>query len=312
MERRGCLTVGGQDSNRCPSRLETSSAAADGASQSRSDSLPPAPPSAAAPGKHSGKSPPLECQCTSMKAQKSNHSKHGAPVANQLWVDGLLCAYEFIPGPKNNVKVGGKLDRRGGFFEGSLDAELTLKSSEHALLPESAMHQPTSKPPDDDKIVQHSPHSSFFGQEPDKENVHSELNTNLPPPVGPTLEGSHWKPIGWARLGELVQSVQIDAQWGSSEQLYVSDEYGVTAADLAAPYWEPKAGPTWWCNVLAGHPYVESWLANSQKWLHPAVSEALRDESKLISERMKHLYYEVCMTYFGKFYLFARLEISTL
>ncbi|KAM1373725.1 hypothetical protein ACFX2I_024390 [Malus domestica] len=62
--------------------------------------------------------------------------------------------------------------------------------------------------------------------------------------------------------------------------------------NVAAPYWERPVGPTWWCHVDAGHPYINSWLSTAQ-WLHPAVSIALRDDGKLISERMKHLLYEV-------------------
>ncbi|KAL0305539.1 UNVERIFIED_CONTAM: hypothetical protein Sradi_5971200 [Sesamum radiatum] len=38
--------------------------------------------------------------------------------------------------------------------------------------------------------------------------------------------------------------------------------------------------------------YREAWL-NAAQWLHPAIRTALRDESKLISDRMKHLLYEV-------------------
>jgi hypothetical protein len=47
--------------------------------------------------------------------------------------------------------------------------------------------------------------------------------------------------------------------------------------------------------VDARHPNILSWLANSQ-WLHPAISGALRDETRLISDRMKHLLYEVAAT----------------
>ncbi|KDO78083.1 hypothetical protein CISIN_1g0086011mg, partial [Citrus sinensis] len=72
----------------------------------------------------------------------------------------------------------------------------------------------------------------------------------------------------------------------------IDDEDDITVADLAAPYWERPAGPVWWCHMLAGHPSVEAWLSGAQ-WLHPAVSLALRDESRLISERMKYLLYEV-------------------
>jgi hypothetical protein len=71
-----------------------------------------------------------------------------------------------------------------------------------------------------------------------------------------------------------------------------SDDDTVAVADQAAPYWQLPAGPVWWCHVLASHPNVAKWLSYAQ-WLHPAISSGLRDESRLISERMKHLFYEV-------------------
>ncbi|KAM5577852.1 hypothetical protein ABKV19_008271 [Rosa sericea] len=94
-------------------------------------------------------------------------------------------------------------------------------------------------------------------------------------------EGGLWVPIGWARISEIVQTVQADAQqFGIDDE----DDY-FTVADLAAR-------PVWWCHVLAGHPSVDAWLRNAH-WLHPAVSLALTDENLLISDRMKHLLYEV-------------------
>ena len=76
----------------------------------------------------------------------------------------------------------------------------------------------------------------------------------------------------------------------------MDDEADLTVADLAAPYWEHPAGPIWWFHVCAGHPSIQAWLSNAQ-WLHPAVSLALKDESRLISERMKRLLYEVDFLY---------------
>ncbi|KAK6124110.1 hypothetical protein DH2020_042136 [Rehmannia glutinosa] len=105
-------------------------------------------------------------------------------------------------------------------------------------------------------------------------------------------EGSCWVPIGWARISELVQTVQVDEEWSTQHLEFMDDEDDLTVADLAAPYWERPAGPTWWCHLSAGHPTVEAWL-NAAQWLHPAIRTALRDESKLISDRMKHLLYEV-------------------
>ncbi|GMY05798.1 hypothetical protein FCV25MIE_01037 [Fagus crenata] len=105
-------------------------------------------------------------------------------------------------------------------------------------------------------------------------------------------DGSHWVPISWARISELVQILQMDANLTLHQFESMDDEADLTIADLAAPYWEHPAGPIWWCHVYAGHPSIQAWLSNAQ-WLHPVVSLALKDESRLISERMKHLLYEV-------------------
>ncbi|KAL0328321.1 UNVERIFIED_CONTAM: hypothetical protein Scaly_2264700 [Sesamum calycinum] len=81
-------------------------------------------------------------------------------------------------------------------------------------------------------------------------------------------ERNYWMPIGWERISELILTVQVDADW-ASQPIEIADEDDITVADVAAPYWERPVGP------LGG------------------AIIALRDESKLISERMKHLLYEV-------------------
>ncbi|KAE8655590.1 serine-rich adhesin for platelets-like [Hibiscus syriacus] len=124
-----------------------------------------------------------------------------------------------------------------------------------------------------------------------------EYNTGRSPRSDPyhateRFDGSFWVPIGWERISGLVKNVQVNGVWDSQLFEWMDIEEGLTVADLAAPYWERPAGPIWWCHLSAGHSTVEAFLNNAQ-WLHPAVSLALRDESKLISERMKHLLYEV-------------------
>ena len=47
-------------------------------------------------------------------------------------------------------------------------------------------------------------------------------------------------------------------------------------------------------------PFINAWLFNSL-WLYPAIIVALRDENRLISERMKHLFYEVPVIVVGGF-----------
>ncbi|XP_065852257.1 uncharacterized protein [Euphorbia lathyris] len=101
-----------------------------------------------------------------------------------------------------------------------------------------------------------------------------------------------WIPIGWARISELVQMVQADSEYASQSIDFPDNEEDMTVADVAAPYLKRPTGPSWWCHVAAGHPCVNTWLSNAQ-WLHPAISIALRDESRLISDKMRHLLYEV-------------------
>ncbi|KAK4344610.1 hypothetical protein RND71_034786 [Anisodus tanguticus] len=129
--------------------------------------------------------------------------------------------------------------------------------------------------------------SNFSPKEADKDHIIEPYCTTVRSP------GNYWIPIGWARISELLQTVHIDSGWASQPVDFTDEEDDdVTVADVAAPYWQRAVGPTWWCHVAAGHPSVNAWLNNAQ-WLHPAISIALRDESKLISERMKHLLYEV-------------------
>ncbi|XP_071713428.1 uncharacterized protein [Rutidosis leptorrhynchoides] len=104
--------------------------------------------------------------------------------------------------------------------------------------------------------------------------------------------GIYWIPIGWTRINQLTDTVSVDGCWETQHTEFDIDDNELTVADIAVPYRERPVGPTWWCHVDVGHTSVNSWLCNS-KWLHPAISIALRDESKLISERMKHLLYEV-------------------
>ena len=240
-----------------------------------------------------------------------NPSEYSNPNPNseqQLWVDGLLCAYEFVPGPKKHIKLTGKLDsHEPGLFKGSFDAEVAVKSTDVGTIEDIISQRkipPSSSTPElGPKSRSNLLLQELSSQKPgktsneDQHRSHQEQEQQEVVEKRKTRSSHHWVPIGWNRLEELVGSVQIDADWLWADDAAVSSENSeyefLSVADVAIPYWEPKSGPTWWCNVLAGHPRVEAWLSHSHKWLHPAVSSALKDESKLISERMKHLFYEV-------------------
>lgn len=76
-----------------------------------------------------------------------------------------------------------------------------------------------------------------------------------------------------------------------------NDDIDLSAADLAHPYCQIRAGPTFSCNVDTRHPKIKQFFL-SALWLHPAVSVALRDDKRLISDRMKHLLYEILLPSF--------------
>ncbi|XAR59305.1 hypothetical protein NMG60_11015088 [Bertholletia excelsa] len=214
---------------------------------------------------------------------KSQHIKEAMP-ANELWTDGLICAFEYVRihrkpmRPRSYSKinfasknVGEKIKKQvplPGVAEGSSPRNSWNSLAESTSLVEFG-----------------DPHIASL--EDDIERQASQLDNlhNVE-----RLAESHWVPIGWPRISELVQMVQAD--WTLHQFDIMDDEDDLTVADLAAPYWQRPGGPTWWCHVAAGHPSIDAWLRNAQ-WIHPAISIALRDESRLISDRMKHLLYEV-------------------
>ncbi|KAK1425368.1 hypothetical protein QVD17_20719 [Tagetes erecta] len=181
-----------------------------------------------------------------------NHYKEGM-LGSELWTDGLLCAFEYVKGQRRSVSS-----------KSNIKHHLIRQANSHNIKKEEG------------------------GYSSDPTNLTESRSDNT---IG-KLDASHWIPIGWARISELIESVKIHADWTSQQFDFVDDDNDLTIADLAAPYWERAAGPVWWCHVAAGHSHISSWL-NNASWLHPAISIALRDESRLISERMKHLLYEV-------------------
>jgi hypothetical protein len=200
-----------------------------------------------------------------------NYSNKDDMPRNVLWTDGLICAFEFIWGHKNPISSRMMHMPANGHAESSsprLDGNKLLESS-----PLNDLRSNEISSFDDNKYSQIIQSSQFHGIE-----RHDG--------------GSHWVPIGWTRISELVQNLQMDADLTLRQFESMDDEADLTVADLAAPYWEHPAGPIWWCHVYPGHPSIQAWLSSAQ-WLHPAVSLALKDESRLISERMKHLLYEV-------------------
>lgn len=215
---------------------------------------------------------------------RSHHNRDVMP-GSELWTNGLICAFEFVRGhrksvrPKSHSKI---------LSSPQVDAENLKKQ----IPANGGTEHPVQR-----KIIKNVAESASFAEfgspgahlDKNADSLNSQLDSY---DTVQKIEGSHWVPIGWTRISELVQTVQVDAGWSTQQFELIDDEDDLTVADLAAPYWERQAGPVWWCHIAAGHPSIDAWLSSAQ-WLHPAISIALRDESRLISDRMKHLLYEV-------------------
>ncbi|KAK6142253.1 hypothetical protein DH2020_022601 [Rehmannia glutinosa] len=212
-------------------------------------------------------------------------------LGSELWTDGLICAFEFIRGNRKPLCSGSGLSQ-------SIQPKAVDK-----------LQKPVKSLPPNNPLPQHFRKNRTHGSslQIDLEAIDIDTLDGQPQCQECHLgsfhshersSGNYWIPIGWNRISELLNTVQVDSVW-ASQTIEMDDEDDITVADVAAPYWERPVGPTWWCHVNASHPFINSWLSNAQ-WLHPAISIALRDESKLISERMRHLLYEMpseCETY---------------
>ncbi|GMI99309.1 hypothetical protein like AT1G29820 [Hibiscus trionum] len=191
--------------------------------------------------------------------QKNLQSRVDA-IGSDLWTDGLICAFEYVEG----------------------QAKICQQKSDANLWSAQCGSKEASRR----RIYAYEPNSPILKAA----SYEKPCSRNLSP--GEEFPRWYWKPIGWGRVYELVQMLHVYDGWVSPPIQLSENEDEVTVADLAAPYWESPFGPTWWCHVAAHHPAINAWLTTAP-WLHPAISVALRDETRLISERMKHLFYEV-------------------
>ncbi|THF97031.1 uncharacterized protein LOC114299818 [Camellia sinensis] len=214
------------------------------------------------------------------KKQENLKNKEAMP-GSELWTDGLICAFEHVRMHKKSVRPRSYSKTHssdGENIKKQVPTDVATEASSPKANENNLMESTSLVELGDDHIAPFDDDTDC--QPPQSDHLHSVDR----------LSGNHWVPIGWARISELVQTVDIG--WDSHQLDIMVDEDDLTVADLAAPYWERPGGPRWWCHVVAGHPFVDVWLRNAQ-WLHPAISIALRDESRLISDRMKHLLYEV-------------------
>lgn len=217
---------------------------------------------------------------------QTNSNGRDATPGSDLWTDGLICAFEYVTSHRriSRSKYGSKIQSvqqiEGENMKKQVPENKVSRASAQNLIRKHRSESASLVELGPDHVASldnHIDHQFYLS-----DHYHMTERSS----------GSHWVPIGWARISELVQTVRVDAGWALQQFEVTDDEDERSAADLAAPYWEQPAGPVWWCHVAAGHRFIDTWLSNAQ-WLHPAIRTALRDESRLISERMKYLLYEV-------------------
>ncbi|CAO1948400.1 unnamed protein product [Urochloa humidicola] len=220
--------------------------------------------------------PPQVSNMSKMQDTVTKPSLGKEPIpGNELWTDGLICAFELVKGHRKPVhhKSWPPIEQMQEKGSTMYTKKHSRRNGHHVIAPKV-----------DESTVLENPHQTEFSYDP-------SVLKDRPVYPGEILDHK-WVPIGWSRIAELVQRVQSDSSW-ENDLMEISDsEDDYTVADVAAPYWQRPVGPTWWCHVTAGHPSIDAWL-NSAHWMHPAIRTALRDESKLISDRMKYLLYEV-------------------
>lgn len=212
------------------------------------------------------------------KPDFSKHHSQRDATPTDLWTDGLICGFEYVQARRkvHKLKPSSKfLSTR------QLESDYSQKKAFPYVEVDARCQNDTYYPESTSPLDFGANHVASFDDHVDNHAYGTDQ-----------LHESRWVPIGWTRISELVQEVQVDTGWTSQHLEIMGSEEDVTVAELAAPYWERPAGPVWWCHVDASHQNIISWLSNAQ-WLHPAISIALRDESRLISERMKYLLYEV-------------------
>ncbi|PNY09415.1 magnesium transporter CorA-like family protein, partial [Trifolium pratense] len=145
-----------------------------------------------------------------LKPDKTYHGRDPNP-GSDLWTDGLICAFEFVRGKKRPVK---------SRYSSKVTNRLHFDSQYSTMhVPSNGLVKASSTGPDEKKLphpssVNVSGDSSFDASNDDKEGEVLQADQSNAPEKH---KGDHWVPIGWSRISELVQAVQVDAVWSSHQ-----------------------------------------------------------------------------------------------
>ncbi|KAK4360311.1 hypothetical protein RND71_019263 [Anisodus tanguticus] len=136
------------------------------------------------------------------RPRKPEHYHKDVMPGSELWTDGLICAFEFIRGHK---KLGPK-----GLPPNEIVNEIVKRTVRAYRVAEAPAQRtkgdcsPDSTPLVESRVQEISPADGKMER----------------------IEGSHWIPIGWARISEIGQNVQADVGWSTQQ-------FDLTVADLS-------------------------------------------------------------------------------
>lgn len=161
----------------------------------------------------------------------SNSNKVASTGTLDLWRDGLICAYEFIPEPVKKYKVGGDFGHQSGPVQGRFDAEIALKhpqiSQDYLGVDLNRSFDSLGGNSEDPRNGSSNSGPGSLGTEVQGFVVRESLQKNEEQELSPSSlagggsrggqewhsskkgYGCQWVPIGWARLKELLQTVQV-------------------------------------------------------------------------------------------------------
>ncbi|KAI3937704.1 hypothetical protein MKW92_010586 [Papaver armeniacum] len=202
-------------------------------------------------------------------------SKENMPES-ELWTDGLICAFEFVRELRKTIVSKPASDTHFDQHFNGKDPEKQVPNGTTDSISQNVQH------------IDHPEFESLKKVEPDAKFHLEDAIINHSDGTEKSV-GSHWVPIGWARIYELAQTVQVGGKWSSQAMESISDEDEFTVADDDIPIvlrsWKAQnflisvlhvKGPASHINVL-GITEVQELLAaggpNTPRTIHEVIAQ---------------------------------------
>ncbi|WOL14605.1 hypothetical protein Cni_G23385 [Canna indica] len=154
----------------------------------------------------------MDDQHLSGKGNKSNKAhtvKDGTPWTD-LWIDGLICAFEFVRVHKSASTEKCIANTHSTHSKNNLNTKKQVSKSESDAISVQYLDE-------SEFICLMSPNHNDATLDPDGVSQSNDSKGKTKRIRG--IQGGHWVPIGWARISELVQMVQVDASWSSQKYI---------------------------------------------------------------------------------------------